>query len=84
MASRKSNESQNISCGLTLEDEFVLTRIRTKAHCLKGKDRDQFFWATVFRLVCRERAYKTVMDEVGISMDTNMSLFDDEEVNPVE
>jgi hypothetical protein len=78
MASRKSNESQNLNCGLTLEDEFVLTRIRTKAHSLKDKERDQFFWATVFKLICRERAYKTVMSEVGIAMDTNMSLFDDD------
>jgi hypothetical protein len=78
MASRKSNESQSLNCGLTLEDEFVLTRIRTKAHSLKDKDRDQYLWATVFKLICRERAYKTVMNEVGIAMDTNMSLFDDE------
>lgn len=78
MASRKSNESQNLNCKLTLEDEFVLTRIRTKAHSLRDKERDQFLWATVFKLICRERAYKTVMSEVGIAMDTNMSLFDDE------
>lgn len=78
MASRKSNESHNLNCGLTLEDEFVLTRIRTKAHSLKEKERDQYLWATVFKLICRERAYKTVMDEVGITMNTNMSLFDDE------
>jgi hypothetical protein len=79
MASRKSDESQNIHCGLTLEDEFVLTRIRTKAHSLKDKDRDQYLWTTVFKLICRERAYKTVMNEVGIAMDTNMGLFDDDE-----
>ena len=79
MASRKSDESQNILCGLTLEDEFVLTRIRTKAHSLKDKERDQYLWTTVFRLICRERAYKTVMNEVGIAMDTNMNLFDDDE-----
>jgi len=78
MASRKSNESQNLNCGLTLEDEFVLTRIRTKAHSLKDKDRAQYLWATVFRLICRERAYKTVMNEVGVDVATNMSLFDDE------
>jgi hypothetical protein len=79
MASRKSDESQNIHCGLTLEDEFVLTRIRTKAHSLEDKDRDQYLWTTVFKLICRERAYKTVMNEVGIAMDTNMGLFDDDE-----
>jgi hypothetical protein len=79
MASYGSDESTNVSCGLTLEDEFVLTRIRTKAHALVNKDRDQFLWTTVFRLICRERAYKTVMQEVGVSVDTNMNLFDDEE-----
>lgn len=78
MGSRKSDDAQNVSCGLTLEDEFVLTRIRTKAHNLKNKERDQYLWETVFKLICRERAYKTVMDQVGIAIDTNMTLFDDE------
>lgn len=78
MGSRKSDDAQNVSCGLTLEDEFVLTRIRTKAHNLKSKERDQYLWETVFKLICRERAYKTVMDQVGIAIDTNMTLFDDE------
>jgi hypothetical protein len=77
MGSSKSDDAQNISCGLTLEDEFVLTRIRVKAHELKNKERDQYLWETVFKLVCRERAYKTVMNEVGIAVDTNMDLFDD-------
>lgn len=77
MGSQKSDDAQNVSCGLTLEDEFVLTRIRVKAHSLKNKERDQYLWETVFKLVCRERAYKTVMNEVGIAVDTNMDLFDD-------
>lgn len=78
MASRKSQGSQGLNCNLTLEDEFVLTRIRTEAHALKSKDRDQYLWNTVFKLICRERAYKTVMAEVGIAVDTNMRLFEDE------
>ena len=78
MGYRKSDESQNVSCGLTLEDEFVLTRIRTKAHNLKNKERDEYLWEIVFKLICRERAYKTVMDQVGIAVDTNMTLCDDE------
>lgn len=78
MASRKSHGSQGLNCNLTLEDEFILTRIRTEAHALKSKDRDQYLWNTVFKLICRERAYKTVMAEVGIAVDTNMRLFDDE------
>jgi hypothetical protein len=80
MGSRKSRGDQNnISCGLTLEDEFVLTRIRAKAHSLRNKERDAYLWETVLKLVCRERAYKTVMKKVGICVDTNMSLFDEDE-----
>ena len=84
MASRKSDEHQNVTCGLTMEDEFTLTRIRTRAHSLKSKERDQYLWTTVFKLICRERAYKTVMDEVGIAVDTNMGLFDDDDLMAVE
>jgi hypothetical protein len=74
---KKSNQKADVSCGLTLEDEFVLTRIRARAHELTNpKDRDQFFWAMVFKLVCRERAYKTVMEECGIAIETNVTLFD--------
>ena len=79
MATRQTSDGHgHLSCGLTLEDEFVLTRIRVKAHSLKNEKRDQFLWETVFKLICRERAYKTVMNEVGIAVDTNMDLFDDE------
>lgn len=81
MASKRdSDNTGNLACGLTLEDEFVLTRIRTKAHSLHSKDRDNYLWDKVFKLICRERAYKTVMAEVGIAVDTNMKLFDDEEL----
>jgi hypothetical protein len=68
----------NLQCGLTLEDDFTLTRIRNKAHSLQNKDRDQFLWTIVYRLICRERAYRAVMDEVGISVDTNVALFEDD------
>lgn len=84
MASRKSDDHQNVTCGLTMEDEFTLTRIRTRAHSLKSKERDQYLWTTVFKLICRERAYKTVMDEVGIAVDTNMGLFDDDDLAAIE
>jgi hypothetical protein len=81
MATRQTNDGHgHLSCGLTLEDEFVLTRIRTKAHSLKSKDRDSYLWDKVFKLICRERAYKTVMTKVGVAVDTNMNLFDDEEL----
>jgi len=81
MATRQTNDGHgHLSCGLTLEDEFVLTRIRTKAHSLKSKDRDSYLWDKVFKLICRERAYKTVMRKVGVTVDTNMNLFEDEDL----
>lgn len=79
-ARQTSGGNGPLSCGLTLEDEFVLTRIRTKAHSLKSKDRDSYLWDKVFKLICRERAYKTVMQKVGITVDTNMNLFEDEDL----
>ena len=82
MASRKQQEGQPVSCNLTLEDEFVLTRIRCRAHSLNSQERDQYLWETVFKLICRERAYKTILSEVGVAVDTNMNLFDDTEVVP--
>jgi hypothetical protein len=68
-----------LSCNLKLEDEFVLTRIRSKAKSLTTSTaRDQFFWSTVYRFVCRERAYQTIMDELGISIDTNIRIMEDD------
>jgi len=71
---------QNLHCGLTLEDEFVLTQIRTKAKAISNRsDRDQFFWVMILKFMCKERAYKTVMNQIGVSVDTNIQLFDDAE-----
>lgn len=68
-----------MSVGLTLEDEFTLTRIRNDARELKGKDRDQYLWQRIFRFVCRERAYKAVADELGVIIDPNIEIFDEPE-----
>jgi hypothetical protein len=71
-------EDRSLSCNLQLEDEFVLTQIRTRAKALtNSKDRDQFFWSTVYRFVCRERAYKEVMKNMGVVINTNVRLFDE-------
>ena len=70
-------EHENLSVGLTLEDEFILTRIRNGAKKLKGNERDQYLWQRIFRLVCRERAYKAVADEIGVVVDPNIGIFDD-------
>jgi len=70
-------DDANISVGLTLEDEFTLTRIRNDARELKGKDRDQYLWQRIFRFVCRERAYKAVADELGVIIDPNIEIFDE-------
>ena len=69
-------ESESLRCGLTLEDEFTLIRVRTKAHEVYGPERDAYLWSMIFKLICRERAFKTVMAEIGLVMDTNMDLFD--------
>jgi len=29
--------------------------------------------------VCRERAYKSVMEEIGVAIDTNIDIFEDPE-----
>lgn len=85
MGSRKSQGGSNeITCGLTLEDEFVLTRIRAKAHSLHNKERDAYLWQTVLKLMCRERAYKTVMKKVGISVDTNVQMFEEDETETTD
>tara|TARA_R100001509_G_scaffold138180_1_gene92278 strand:+ start:409 stop:651 length:243 start_codon:yes stop_codon:yes gene_type:complete len=67
----------HISVSLTLEDEFTLTRIKNGAKKLRGKERDQYFWDRIVRFVCRERAYKFVVDELGVVVDPNIEVFDD-------
>ena len=66
-----------ISVGLTLEDDLTLTRLKNTARSLEGDDRSQYLWKTIYRFVCRERAFKAVMDEVGIAIDTNIDIFDE-------
>lgn len=72
------SEDGHLVVGLTLEDDFILTRLKNKARNLKGEARDQYLWKTIFRFVCRERAYKSVMDEIGVAIDTNIDIFEDE------
>ena len=71
--------SEQISVSLTLEDEFTLTRIKNAAHDLKGKERDQYLWNRIVRLVCRERAFKYVTEELVVLIDTNIGVFEDSE-----
>ncbi len=73
------NQNDFIKVPLTIEDEFTLTRIRNGAHELRGKARDQYLWSRIVRLVCRERAYKYVTDELGLVVDPNIGIFDDVE-----
>jgi hypothetical protein len=73
------DEHDQIRVGLTLEDDFTLTRLKNTAHALKGDDRDQYLWKTIFRFVCRERAFKSVMEEIGVAIDTNIDIFEDSE-----
>ena len=69
--------SEHISVSLTLEDEFVLTRIKNAAHELKGRERDQYLWNRIVSLICRERAFKYVVDELGVCVDPNIGVSDD-------
>jgi len=71
--------NDRITVGLTLEDDFILTRLRNGADALKGAERDQYLWKTIFRFVCRERAFKSVMDQIGVVVDTNIDIFADED-----
>ena len=71
------DEHGHIRVGLTLEDDFTLTRLKNAVHSLKGEARDQYLWKTIFRFICRERAYKSVMENIGVAIDTNVSIFDD-------
>ena len=71
------DEHGHIRVGLTLEDDLTLTRLKNAAHSLKGEARDQYLWKTIFRFICRERAYKSVMETIGVAIDTNVSIFDD-------
>lgn len=70
-------DHDQLNIGLTLEDDFTLTRLKNEAHSLKGDARDRYLWKTIFRFVCRERAYKAVMDQIGVAVDTNIDIFDD-------
>ena len=70
-------DHDRINVGLTLEDDLTLTRLKNGARALHGEARDQFLWKTIFRFVCRERAFKAVMDGVGLVVDTNIDIFDD-------
>lgn len=71
------DERGQLRVGLTLEDDLTLTRLKNAAHALKGEARDQYLWKTIFRFVCRERAFKCVMEEIGVAIDTNIDIFDD-------
>lgn len=73
------DEHGQLHVGLTLEDDFTLTRLKNVAHSLKGEARDQYLWKTIFRFVCRERAFKSVMENIGVVVDTNIDIFEDSE-----
>jgi hypothetical protein len=70
-------DHDRISIGLTLEDDLTLTRLKNTARSLEGDDRVQYLWKTIYRFVCRERAFKAVMDEIGVAVDTNIDIFGD-------
>lgn len=74
-----AKDHDQIKVGLTLEDDFTLTRIKNAARSLTGEDRDKYLWKTIFRFVCRERAFKSVMEQIGVVIDTNIDIFEEVE-----
>ena len=76
MADHEAEHS--FKCTLQLEDEFVLTRIRNRAKALEDQtERDNYFWRTVYKFVCRERAYKSIMEELGLTVDTSIDVLEE-------
>lgn len=71
--SNADSDQVELSCSLTLEDEFILTQIKNKAISLTGKDREQYLWNTILKFISKERAYKSVLNELGISVNMNIS-----------
>lgn len=71
--SNADSDQVELSCSLTLEDEFILTQIKNNAISLTGKDREQYLWNIILKLVSKERAYKLVLNELGVSVNTNIS-----------
>lgn len=71
--SNADSDQVELSCSLTLEDEFILTQIKNKAIALTGKDREQYLWNTILKFISKERAYKSVLNELGISVNMNIS-----------
>jgi len=72
------NHGSHLVVGLTIEDDFVLTRLKNRAISLEGKARDQYMWKVIYNFVCRERAYKSVLEELDVAIDTNIDIFQEE------
>ncbi len=81
MAQGLDDDSGIFKCSLTLEDELVLTHIRMRAKSITVRDdRDQFFWTVVYKLICKERAYKVVLRDNQIQMAVRLELVDGDEL----
>ena len=70
--SNADSDQIEMQCSLTLEDEFQLTNIKNKAVALEGKEREQYLWNIILRLVSKERAYKSVLSHLNVSINTNV------------
>lgn len=72
------HQPTTLTVPLTLEDDFVLSRIRTKAKELTSRtERDQYMWSTIYKLMCINRAYKTVLHNFDTQIVVNVALLDD-------
>lgn len=75
----REDPGESIVISLTMEDDFTLTRLKNKASVLRGDAQNKYLWKTILRFVCRERAYKTVIDDLGLNVDTNVDIFAEED-----
>ena len=71
--SNADSDQIELSCSLTLEDEFILTKVKNNAISLSGKEREEYLWNVILKLMSKERAYKLVLNEIGVSVNTNIS-----------
>lgn len=69
--SQAGSDQVEMQCSLTIEDEFRLTKIKNKAISFVGKEREEYLWSTILKLVSRERAYKSVLKHMNVSIDIN-------------
>ena len=77
---QEQDEPKYLDTSMALEDDLVLTRIHRKAkNCTIGKERDQYMWITIYKLMATIRAYKAVLSDLNVTVHVGVDLFGDED-----